>query len=97
VPEGAKRHFFPKLIYLHTFIQFFSIFILKKNLNLNFAFLYLNNKTHLYHLKNHYFLGGKKVPFAKWHLLAPTECTDCGSFEAQEGAIWQMEPSSSQS
>jgi len=29
--------------------------------------------------------------------LAPTECTDCSSFESQEGAIWQMAPSSSQS
>jgi len=32
----------------------------------------------MYHLTNHYFLG------VKWHLLAPTDCTDCSGFESQD-------------
>jgi len=37
LPEGAKRHFFPKLTFLHKFIEL-TVSLFCKKLNLNFDF-----------------------------------------------------------
>ena len=72
VPEGAKRHFFQNwLFYINVFS--FTVSLSCKKTELEFWFFFQKiNKTHMYQLQNHYFLGGKRYHLPNgtfWHKL----------------------------